>query len=491
MRPFPFLLGLSPFIPILAGRIKKTSFLADNVADASFLAKGIERGRELLVHWFPQSGAYPDLGPIPGAWAAKTGIVLAGIVYLGAIVLLVRGLLRRGEADSRPRALRALPLVAYVPAFVFAYCFLTTRLSIKEYAEPVREGTFRYFVTGYSMLALLGGGVWAALWQNRATRVPACIGGGLALALGAFSLPMIDWRFQDTGLGLRYPGYCWRYYSGTLMRDSMNFREDGSIDWDLDRVHGQLADFRPHEMEPIAVGIGYQFAMAAHYGEMLGKGTEGWDLDTMLAPFSDPHLRRAMARGIGSYLRRPLIGVPVDWAALQTRLDALEAHATRELPDVYEGLATQYDFPLKRLMEGHFGYTREVGGHVPEARREPWLRGVGRQLAERLPIFPELTADAVEQANSGLTEAEREQVYRGLGLGLADREEVPGKAELWRGHLPAEALQPVLRGMGEAYGRRMAADWEFPGEWRERLTAEEWQALEQGLALARREAAGD
>ncbi|HRV81767.1 MAG TPA: hypothetical protein P5218_10040 [Planctomycetota bacterium] len=426
----PFVIGLSPFVWLKVGVNRPSSFLGDLWSE-NRLAELTDKVRDLFVRLLPGAGCYPDLGGVSGRWAAWIGWAVFALAWaVGTFVLLrgLRGLTRslgsRGESQ-RAEQLRFLPLVGYLPLFVLAYGLSTNALQFREYFPPVEVGTYRYLLTHFSLATLLIAGAVLWLWRQRSSAVRALGGamGTCAVALGAFSLPMIDWSFAHTGLGSGYPGYYWKFYNNTLLRDALHLEPDGQLSADYANLSRQLGDFEPPRRHTIAMGIGNYLAFVQNFlaltnsGDRPGGQPFRLDLEALLATNGDATLHPDLVRGAGSYLRRPMIGSQHDLGGLRAYLeDNLTSPWAGEL---VEGLCLENDFPLARNAAANWDWTVRLSEAVPAPLMPAYRRGQGMQLAELIQHVPSTTTDWMDARIASIPKAEQPDFWRGMGFGLA------------------------------------------------------------------------
>jgi hypothetical protein len=388
----PMLVGITPLLWIQYHTIGRPARLLQTWSQGSGF---FERLRNLLLDLLPNAGCYASLTPRFGSWAEGGLLLLFCVSWLTLLPRAVRGLWRV-EADSdvdrersRFEALRAAPLLAYLPAFAFVYGSSTFRFT--PYGPPVEVGQFRYLVPHFCFACMLIG-VGVSQHFRSPGWIGRLLGGGLlgiALPLMAVPFLLVDWSFAETGSGLAYRGYELRHYNNVLMRDGVRDPKIGQLRWDMDLLRSQLGDFDDPERHQIATGVGHHQAYnQGSPGRVEGKlvTKPHFDLQVMLAEFPDAALHGDVARGAGEFLcHKARAKLEQPGSAAGALRDLVEA-GNPLAPYVVEGLCLSHSYPLARMTDHRMKQGRALERIVPRELRWAWVRGMGvwgGQLLER------------------------------------------------------------------------------------------------------------
>jgi len=495
-------LGLVPLFWIqLSGGARPASFLGDHFSGEGGATAGsidrIARLQEFFGDFLPRATCFEDLGPLPGAWADGIYLATFAVAWLCLLLPLVAGLRRslksfREPSDLSPAGLEAkrfeelksLPLVGYLPAFIALYAI--SRFDFDVYQPPVEVGQFRYLVPHYMFACLVVGlaavrAIAAGGWRRR-------VGWGLALVMGGlplFSLGVIDFSMENTGIGTHYRGYNFSLERNVLQRDSVVDPRTGERGWIMARLTAQLDSFPRREKQESAQGVGFYLASAQALPAAPRASeprTPGLDLGRAIAPFARD-VQIDLARGMGTFLRGPL-GAGILPQALARELPRLVAEDHPLLPFVIEGLCMHSDFWLSRKVARRLNLSRRLGDGLPEDLRYAWWRGqgvtAGRLLARGIAADRREVIRILGSASpSGLGD-----LWYGVGFGwgeeLRDFETAPGFLE----RVPGPQRAPCLRGLGAGLRHRLGSERAraVSQGWSETQSSRDREDLEAGSA---------
>lgn len=409
----------------------------------------------------PRAAVFEDLGPVSGrvaGWAFLACFAASWAVLALDLGARVRRLGRDG-IPSEPRAaerarlsaLGTLPFLVYLP--LFALVISRTNFSFAPYAPPVEIGTFRYLVPHFFVATIVIALACARLLRgSRPARAAGAALGALALATGLWTLPIVEPRAAETGLGLRYPGHQFLQYSNVSMRFPERDPQTGLPYWDPEVLRASLSGLSPAHRREAYAGVGHYAAWAVW---ILGSppGTAGrarLPLDFLLDPHP-PEARIALARGVGTLLRR-LLANEGKLDELATELTALAEEDHPFTPWVIEGLCLDVQFPLVHLLPNMARTSGALSLAIPAEFLGSYRRGLGTQagrlLARGLDADREFLAGLVEQLPDPLDP----DFWFGVGWGLVEFESsrdghapfaVPSGLSI-----PPESRAAVLLGIG-------------------------------------------
>ncbi|MCB9914262.1 MAG: hypothetical protein H6828_03810 [Planctomycetes bacterium] len=486
-----FLIGLSPLLWIqLSGGARPEVFLESHfVGEGGTQAAEIDRVarlKELLFDFLPRGTCFEDLGPVPGRVADGAYLALFLVAWLVLLAPLLAGVRRAlaslaapAEPDGERRrfeALRLLPLVGYLPAFVVLY--VVSRFEFDVYLPPVEIGQFRYLVPHYMLACLVVAIASARLVGAGGARRAlgwALVGG--VLLLDAFSLPVIDLGGGHGDLAARYPGFDFHYERAVLLRDGAVDPVSGETRWDLARLEAQLGELPRRWRQDAAFGVGHWRAWAQTMPpakRASAPRAPHLSLAELCAtPDTAQHVE--LARGMGSFLG--------DTGGAARWLPRLQAEGHALLPCVVEGLCLRAEFPLSRNVPRWLERAAAEGAAVPQDLRWAWWRGQGLLQGRLLARGVAADVEAVRKARAQTPPEGARELWFGTGQGFG--EELGDLAAPPRvlAALPEGARLDFVRGLGAGLRHRLGLQDAAPvfQAWSKQLGEAERGALEQGL----------
>ncbi len=425
----------------------------------------LERMRQYLVDWMPQSSTYPDGFLLGGhAWGWLLFVALAA-AWLGALpaalracVRLVRGLgARAGEREAEIARARDWPLVLFVGYLpLSALAFGVSNFRIGGHSGVLEYGSYRYylpwFLYGLLCLAVLAGRAWTA--RSR-LRVPLACLAGCVLVPGLSNLELIDWSGRYAGVGLRYEGY------------DLSKSARGLLSARNALTHEQQVGYLERFPEPLGAGVaralGFNLGVLAVEDGRRHEGSETWsfDLRSFCAGWPAP-VQRAPARGAGTGVRfLHASGDPTPlFALVQRTLERPDAGDPEQIAAFCEGLAAGNPaLPLAQQTEELTAATNGLIGAALERQLSPQLvqglaRGqgfvCGRLLRRGIPT----DLESVARRRDELPASCRAAFHLGLGAGCALGGEQP-EGPLARLDLDADARAFFWTG----FARELRAAW--------------------------------
>lgn len=436
------------------------------IAPAELLARLGSFFREVL----PSSAVFEDLGPLSARWAELLFLACFAAAWLYLLVDLIARARRlkenaalepRARELARLRALQALPFVLYLPCF--AVLISSTTFSFAPYAPPVEIGRFRYLVPHF-LLALIAIALAAAyLWRGSIlARAFGTVLAASALVTGLFSLPIVDRDAPEFGLGQRYAGHQFILYSNVSMRFPQTDPETGLPQWDPRALRESMAGFSPAHRREGYVGVGH-YASWAVWVVGLPRTEEAQarlPLDYLLEPHP-PEARIALARGVGSMLRRLLASeAKLDELAFELAALAETGHAF--VPWVVEGLCLDVQFPLVHLLPNMASTSEALGLSVPAELLGSYRRGLGTQAGRLVARGLEADLAFFERVLAGLEDPHDPDFWFGLGWGLAEGSEGRSLPENFDELVPAAQRATTLTGFGASLRDQSGAQVNLP-----------------------------
>jgi len=476
-------LGLAPLVWIgllTAGR--PWSFLGHwlGPGERSQTLELWSNARRLFVDVLPQAGCFEDLGPIPGRvaeWAFLACFAAAWLVLLPSFLRGARAALAswRSGGVGASGDLRPALLVLYFPLVVGIVTAGNFRFD--PYRPPVEVGQYRYLVPHF-LIALMAIAAAVGVLGRRGgigRRLGTALGTA-ALATGAFTLPIVDWTFQSTGLGLHYDGFLLRYYNGVALHEARRDPETGSFSWDRAAVVRAVAEFPPHEQREIWFGVGHHLA----WSQRMGAGRDGPAaprLDELVAE-CPVEAQLDLVRGAGACARGK-IGL----ARLRRELELLAGGEHPLAPYLVEGLGMELQYPLAHRTREDLARTGRIAGAVPEVFAAAFLQGrgiaAGRLL--RRGIASDLAAVGQELERPELRD--RSELWFGVGWAFSEPGETDGLSDLLGRFVPPAHRGAALLGFGAGLRHAIGqeAGRELSRGLRGALPPAEARALERGL----------
>lgn len=451
-----FALGLSPLAYFeLRAAWRPSRFLLAKLEGA--LPGFAERLEHLLGVVLPRAGAFEDLGGIDARSADLA--FLAAFAWAALVILAgaLRGVLRARREPAmtveraRFEAVAALPFFLHLP--ILLLCVAAARFELRPYAPPVEVGGYRYLVSSlaFALVAIALAAARLARAPRRATRITGGTLAALALATGAFSLPIARPSARESGLGARYPGHHFLQYANVLLRDRER-AQDGEFRWSVSRLERNLAGLAPAQRREAWTGVGHFAAWAQRLGggRLREPMTRSLSLERLLEPYPID-ARAAIARGAGSYLRR-ILRDEGDAKELARQLTTLAGEAHPLLPLLVEGLCLDERFPTLLAAPALVATSEAAGACVPAELRPAWRRGLGVQVGRMAARGLATDARRVHQLAARVPSAERGPFWSGVGAGFAEgapaREARARLLEL----TPERRREQALAGFSEASG---------------------------------------
>ncbi len=459
-----FALGLSPLLWIqLEAGGTPGGFLQAKVTGED--PWGLPDFGARLVAFFgqvlPRAAVFEDFGPLSGRLAGWLFLACFAVGWavlaldLGARVRRLKlaepSLEARAGEVARLGALQALPFLVYLP--LFALVISATNFSFAPYAPPVEIGTYRYLVPHFLVATIVIALACAHLLRGSLTsRAAGGALGALALATGLWTLPIVDTQAPETGLGRRYPGHQFLQYSNVSMRFPERDPETGLPYWDPEVLRASLSGISPAHRREAYAGVGHYAAWAVWILGMPGTpaGRARLPLDSLLDSHP-PEARVALARGVGSLLRRLLANEgKLDELAAELAALADEGHPL--VPWVIEGLCLDVQFPLVHLLPHMAGISGAIALAIPPELLGSYRRGLGTQAGRLLARGLEADREFLGRVLAELPDPHDADFWFGVGWGLAEFEgarngrapfDLPSDPSI-----PPESRAAVLLGIG-------------------------------------------
>ncbi len=484
----PLLVGLLPLAWIQMQTAGRVGGLVKHWSQNTGAAARLE---ELFINLLPRGGAYWALLPRAGVALEWVYLLLFATTYAVVLWSVVGALgtppsdSEASREDARFSAVRALPFIGYLPAFVCFYAF--TRFTFKPYGAPVEVGQFRYLVPHFCFASMVIG-VGLAKLLGSVGQVQRITGRVLSLPVaGLMTVPLflVDWSFGAVGVGSAYRGYDLHHYNNALMRDSHRDPVSGQPVWDMELLREQLDEFQAPERNGIARGVGHHLAGAQWIGGRQGRARDAssvLDLDAILGHFPTVDLHPGLARGAGNFLRRQARPGDKSPTGVTAQLEELARRAHPQAAHLVEGMCLAYGYPLARETKGQVRRAQALEGMIPGELRWAWVRGLGSACGRLLARGIASDVAVVEEVLPHIKPVDRDGLWAGIGRGvvfeLGEAWTPAALLELVPPNQHTAALVGAGSALGEVFGEALA---------RERLRAEPaatntQTALEQGLA---------
>jgi Dolichyl-phosphate-mannose-protein mannosyltransferase len=450
------LIGLSPLIAInVASGGRTLRFAGRNFAATgeSTLDRLGQNAGHILGDLLPRAGCFEPLGPLPAGVAEAlylAGFLVAWLV-VGALVLSgLRSLRATTDRPARWQALRAAPLVLYLPLFVLIIGL--GRWDFDAYAPPLQVGQFRYFVPHFTIVAMLAGAAAQQLWDaGRKRRIAAA---GLCAPLFAavlWTLPIASPWPGAPDAGLRYEGHNFESYGPVLLAYAKRDPVTQAVQPDMQELSGWLAGAPPRDALETWSGIAYAVAQSRSMtrAETSAKLASAVDMSA-LAAGQPPAVQIALARGLGSALRPLARGDELSKELLQRLLLLVEKSGTPLAGWVTEGLCLEHEFTLSRNVPEHLLGSLAVLDALGPERQAAARHGYGAQLGRLLARGIDPDVHFVKTALARLPSDALHDVARGLGWGACEVAGAEGSASIIEGALPEGARLDAFTGAGAA-----------------------------------------
>ncbi len=471
------LVGLLPLLAVnVASGGRTLRFAGRNLGATAepLLERFAHNTGRILGDLLPRAGCFEPLGPLGGGVAEAlylTGFLLAWLLLAGP---LLSGLLRlRGTADEARRwqALRAAPLVLFLPALVLLVGL--GRWDFDAYAPPLEVGQFRYFVPHFTFAAMLAGAAVQRLAERGAPgRLAAGVLSLALLATAAFTLPIAAaWPGDDAG---RYEGHHFPYYGRILVAHAPREPGTQALVPDMPQIEEWLRDAPARHALDTWTGVAHTLTRSRVPSANTDprRVTGLVDLQPLLAG-REPAVQVALARGVGSALRPLARGDARAQEMLRRVLHRLDEDQPPLAGWVAEGLCLEHEYPLCRDADEHLLLSLAVLD-LPAPRWTAAIRhGYGAQLGRLLARGIDSDVRLVAAALARLPEAARLDVARGVGWGAAEVAGAEAGVALIEQSLPEEMRDEACAGAGAArrssavphgrYGRRRGGRSDAPG----------------------------
>ncbi len=452
-----FAAGIAPLVAVNA---------ATGARGLGFLGKKFEGGEtghgdtlgrafDFLTEHLPASTVYEPWLGMSARVAGACFLVAFVFAYLPTLARAARAAWTLASSALRPiddaelaerfERAKSIPFAAYLP--LAALAFGLSNLRIGGHGPPVVYAGYRYFLPhllfAIVIIAIVAGELWA---RGRVGRKVSVLLACAVTFAGLFNLGVVDWSFERTGLGSRYPGYNLAQLGRGLIAARTGLTHD-EITAHIDRLPAPID-------QRVTTSIGFNLA-AVQVGTNRPPpppGTDVLDVDFELEPILAGYPERLhadLARGAGVTLRFVLAQTDPGLRALEASLPDVARRSPRLASLVVEGVGMGTISPV---LESRSREMLRASAALPE-RAAPELftdlvRGAGvlcgklyaRGIrSERAPIEECVAKLGGERA-----------FWVGFGFGYAesfdDARPTSGFVEL----VPLERLGDAWRGFGAA-----------------------------------------
>jgi hypothetical protein len=424
-------IGIAPLVWLdLSSGGRERNFLSWRFVESN--AAGGEVLQRFWSFWsdvLPASPCFERLGFVDGkafGWIFCAAFVAAWIIAVARL---------RRATDALERA-KLAPLLVYLPAFSLVVALFD--FPFTPYGPPVEVGQYRYLVPHLAFASILIAVVCARglASAQRAVRFVSGAIAAIALAGGAFTLPIVKLDSARAADGWCYDGFWFEGYANVLLNDPP---------WSSAQVEAHLADFEPLYRRRTVAGVAFYAAWQGDTG--LGHPpTTPLDIGAIVANFS-PDLAIDVARGAGSYLRR-LVLEENGGSRMRAILEALDASHPELAPFCAEGLAIDVRYPLVASIPEFMQRGLAIRAHVPDRLQPALHRGLGIACGRLVPRG--LDRELIHATRIEVAPEFRESFDFGLGWGIGESTQPAQRTSSLRTAIAPEDRAIAWRGFGAA-----------------------------------------